>query len=147
MRQKLHLVHRPHYRQGNPTQKTTNTTSRFCGIHPPSAQEGHTNLCTVPLRDQHSHGPKNNSGAMERNDPKGITRLFGYVRQRTSQESPPRRQFDHKIPLTEGTEPPFGPLYGMSRKELSKERVLSGYREGRQDMMTGEAWRNMNMAR
>lgn len=31
---------------------------------------------------------------------------------------PARWQYDHKIPLKEGSEPPFGLLYGMSRKEL-----------------------------
>ncbi|KAH0605315.1 uncharacterized protein H6S33_004537 [Morchella sextelata] len=31
---------------------------------------------------------------------------------------PPRRPYDHKIPLKEAKEPPFGPLYGMSREEL-----------------------------
>ncbi|KAI0995439.1 Transposon Tf2-9 polyprotein [Podosphaera aphanis] len=31
---------------------------------------------------------------------------------------PPRRSYDHKIPLKDGKEPPFGPLYGMSRDEL-----------------------------
>ncbi|KAH0613403.1 uncharacterized protein H6S33_005289 [Morchella sextelata] len=33
-------------------------------------------------------------------------------------EMPPHRPYDHKIPLKEGKEPPFGPLYGMSREEL-----------------------------
>ncbi|KAI0996661.1 Transposon Ty3-I Gag-Pol polyprotein [Podosphaera aphanis] len=31
---------------------------------------------------------------------------------------PPRRPYDHKIPLKEGLEPPYKPLYGMSREEL-----------------------------
>lgn len=31
---------------------------------------------------------------------------------------PPSRPYDHKIPLKCGKEPPFGPLYGMSREEL-----------------------------
>lgn len=31
---------------------------------------------------------------------------------------PPHRKYDHKIPLKEGFEPPFGALYSMSRQEL-----------------------------
>jgi hypothetical protein len=31
---------------------------------------------------------------------------------------PPRHPYDQQILLKEGKEPPFGPLYGMSRKEL-----------------------------
>jgi hypothetical protein len=31
-------------------------------------------------------------------------------------EMPPRRPYDYKIPLKDGKEPPFGPLYGMSRE-------------------------------
>lgn len=45
---------------------------------------------------------------------------------------PPRRQYDHKIPLKEGAEPPFGPLYGMSREELIvlKEYVEDNLEKG-----------------
>ncbi|KAH0602480.1 uncharacterized protein H6S33_008819, partial [Morchella sextelata] len=35
-----------------------------------------------------------------------------------AKEMPPRRPYDHKIPLKGEKEPPFGPLYGMSREEL-----------------------------
>jgi transposase InsO family protein len=31
---------------------------------------------------------------------------------------PPHRPYDHKIPFKEGFEPPFGPLYSLSRPEL-----------------------------
>jgi len=31
---------------------------------------------------------------------------------------PPHRSYDHTIQLKEGSEPPFGPLYDMSRDEL-----------------------------
>ena len=31
---------------------------------------------------------------------------------------PPHKPYDHTIPLKPGTSPPFGPLYGMSQKEL-----------------------------
>ena len=31
---------------------------------------------------------------------------------------PPHRPYDHTIPLKEGTTPPYGPLYSMSRNEL-----------------------------
>ena len=35
-----------------------------------------------------------------------------------SRELPPHRSTDHKIVLREGTQPPFGRLYGMTREEL-----------------------------
>jgi hypothetical protein len=31
---------------------------------------------------------------------------------------PPHREYDHKIVLKDGFEPPFGPLYSLSRPEL-----------------------------
>lgn len=33
-------------------------------------------------------------------------------------EMPPRHHYDHKLPLKEGVEPPFGPVSGMFRQEL-----------------------------
>ena len=38
--------------------------------------------------------------------------------QEEADKLPPHRSYDHKIPLRPGTEPPFGPLYNMSREEL-----------------------------
>ena len=35
-----------------------------------------------------------------------------------AKELPPHRIYDHTIPLVEGKQPPFEPLYGMSQKEL-----------------------------
>lgn len=35
---------------------------------------------------------------------------------------PPHRPYDHKIPLQQGKEPPFGPMYSMSRDELQALR-------------------------
>ena len=31
---------------------------------------------------------------------------------------PPHRIYDHSIPVKEGSQPPFGPLYSLSRNEL-----------------------------
>ena len=39
-------------------------------------------------------------------------------REAEARKLPPHRPYDHKIPLKPGTEPPFGPLYGMSHWEL-----------------------------
>ena len=39
-----------------------------------------------------------------------------------SDEIPPYGAYNHHIPLKEGTEPPFGPLYGMSREENEELR-------------------------
>ena len=39
-------------------------------------------------------------------------------------ELPPHRIYDHTIPLMDGKQPPFGPLYGMSHKKL---KVLREY--------------------
>ena len=35
-----------------------------------------------------------------------------------AQQLPPHRSYDHTIPLKPDSTPPFGPLYGMSHKEL-----------------------------
>ena len=35
-----------------------------------------------------------------------------------AKELPPHRIYDHTIPLVEGKQHPFGPLYGMSHKVL-----------------------------
>jgi hypothetical protein len=37
---------------------------------------------------------------------------------------PPHRIYDHKIPLKDGFEPPFGPLYSLSRPELEALKVF-----------------------
>ena len=50
-----------------------------------------------------------------------------------SDKLPPHRPFDCKIPLQEGKEPPYGPLYSMSRDELQvvrnylKENLQKGF--------------------
>jgi hypothetical protein len=41
--------------------------------------------------------------------------LFDKVK---ADQLPPHRPYDHTIPLVEGTTPPYGPLYSMSRNEL-----------------------------
>ena len=41
-----------------------------------------------------------------------------------SDELPPHRSFDHAIDMVEGTEPPCGPIYALSEKELE---VLKTY--------------------
>jgi hypothetical protein len=43
-----------------------------------------------------------------------------------SKRLPPRRPYDHTIPLKENKEPPFGALYGMTQEEL---RALKEYIE------------------
>ncbi|KAI0997821.1 hypothetical protein K3495_g10368 [Podosphaera aphanis] len=51
--------------------------------------------------------------------PPKIYHEFLYVFSRDEAERlPPYRPSDHQIILKPGTEPPWGPLYGMSREEL-----------------------------
>ncbi|KAH0603597.1 uncharacterized protein H6S33_007256, partial [Morchella sextelata] len=50
--------------------------------------------------------------------PTRYKRFYKMMDEEFANEMPPRRPYDHKIPLKEGKEPPFGPLYGMSREEL-----------------------------
>ena len=49
-----------------------------------------------------------------------------------AQKLPEHRTYDHKITLLDGKEPPFGPLYGMSRDELKvlKEYLITHLDEG-----------------
>ncbi|KAH0609458.1 uncharacterized protein H6S33_012944 [Morchella sextelata] len=50
--------------------------------------------------------------------PTRYKRFHEMMDEKFANEMPPRRPYDHKIPLKEGKEPPFGPLYGMSHEEL-----------------------------
>src|SRR6266566_2610671 len=49
-----------------------------------------------------------------------------------SKALPPRRPYDHTIPIKEGNEPPFGALYGMSQEELKalKEYIEDNMTKG-----------------
>jgi hypothetical protein len=49
-----------------------------------------------------------------------------------SKTLPPRRPYDHTIPIKEGKEPPFGALYGMSQEELKalKEYIEDNMNKG-----------------
>ena len=40
-----------------------------------------------------------------------------------SDEQPPHRSFDHAIDMVEGKEPPWGPIYALSEKELEVLRT------------------------
>ena len=44
-----------------------------------------------------------------------------------AKELPPNRIYDHTLPLMDGKQSPFGPLYGMSHNEL---KVLWEYCHG-----------------
>ncbi|KAH0606496.1 uncharacterized protein H6S33_003330 [Morchella sextelata] len=50
--------------------------------------------------------------------PTRYKRFHKMMDEKFADEMPLRRRYDHQIPLKEGKEPPFGPLYGMSREEL-----------------------------
>ena len=41
----------------------------------------------------------------------------------TANQLPPHRPYDHRIPLKEGFEPPFGLLYSLSRHELEASKL------------------------
>jgi len=41
---------------------------------------------------------------------------------RNQRDLPPHRPYDHRIPLQDGTTPPFGPLYSLSNNELETVR-------------------------
>lgn len=49
-----------------------------------------------------------------------------------AEKLPPHRPYDHHIPLVEGKTPPFGPLYAMSRAELTalKDWLEENLRKG-----------------
>ncbi|KAH0602911.1 uncharacterized protein H6S33_008561, partial [Morchella sextelata] len=50
--------------------------------------------------------------------PTQYRRFHEMMDEKFANEMPPRHPYNHKIPLKERKEPPFGPLYGMSREEL-----------------------------
>jgi hypothetical protein len=65
--------------------------------------------------------------------PKHFHDFLPLFREEDAKELPPHRSYDHRIPLKTGsTEPPFGPLYGMSHKELAalKEYVDENLAKG-----------------
>jgi len=50
--------------------------------------------------------------------PEHFHEFLHLFREEDAQKLPSHRPYDHKIPLKPGTEPPFGPLYGMSHHQL-----------------------------
>ena len=66
----------------------------------------------------------NDNDDWKRRVPKIYHKFSNMMSENLANQLPPRRQYDHKIPLKDGKEPPFGPLYGMSREEL---KVLNEY--------------------
>lgn len=64
--------------------------------------------------------------------PKEIADFTDVFSPREAEKLPPHRPGDHHIPLKEGSELPFGPLYGMSRDELKalKEWLEENLRKG-----------------
>lgn len=52
------------------------------------------------------------------NIPKHYEEFFHLFSEKTAAELPPHRNFDHAIDVVEGKQPPFGPIYSLSQKEL-----------------------------
>ena len=49
--------------------------------------------------------------------PKEYHEFINLFSEEEAKELTPHRVYDHTIPLIEGKQPPFGPLYGMSHKD------------------------------
>ena len=45
-------------------------------------------------------------------------KFYHLFSEKTAAKLPPHRNFDHAIDITEGKQPPFGPIYSLSQKEL-----------------------------
>jgi hypothetical protein len=72
----------------------------------------------VTLQDiEKALAPKVIIGPSERL-PKEYHEFLEVFSKKEADKLPPHRSYDHKIQLKEGAEPPFGPLYDMSRGEL-----------------------------
>ena len=52
------------------------------------------------------------------NIPRDYEKYFHLFSEKTAAKLPPHRNFDHAIDITEGKQPPFGPIYSLSQKEL-----------------------------
>lgn len=50
--------------------------------------------------------------------PKEYYEFLDVFSKKEADKLPPHRPYDHKIQLKEGAEPPFGPMYDMSRGKL-----------------------------
>jgi hypothetical protein len=50
--------------------------------------------------------------------PEHFHKFLHLFREEDARKLPPHWPYDHKIPLKPNTEPPFGPLYGMSHQQL-----------------------------
>jgi transposase InsO family protein len=55
--------------------------------------------------------------------PKEFHEFLPLFEEAKANKLPPHRPYDHTIPLKEGFEPPFGPLYSLSRPELEAVKV------------------------
>ena len=58
------------------------------------------------------------------NIPREYEKYFHLFSEKTAAKLPPHQNFDHAINITEGKQPPFGPIYSLSQKELE---VLQEY--------------------
>ncbi|KAI0992503.1 hypothetical protein K3495_g15682, partial [Podosphaera aphanis] len=88
------------------------------------ARKHNLQIFATKVEDMDSCVASNSVGDWKDSVPICYHKFYNMMDEKFANELPPRRLYDHKIPLKDGKEPPFGPLYGMSREELI---VLKSY--------------------
>ncbi|GIZ39392.1 hypothetical protein CKM354_000277800 [Cercospora kikuchii] len=84
----------------------------------PKYQRKGYRLCYTTIEDLQSIFTSEEKADIEGQLPECLRDFSSVFSPKLADQLPPHRPYDHDIKLKEGAEPPFGPLYGMSRDEL-----------------------------
>lgn len=75
---------------------------------------------SVEIEDNRKTKKLTASGNSKSSLPVQYHKFYGMMDKRLANSLPPRHIYDHKIPIKDGKEPPFGPLHSIFREELTE---------------------------
>jgi transposase InsO family protein len=97
-----------------------------------SKKPGTTTAALSLYEIKNALGETKNENNWKEKVPQEFHEFFQMFDEELSKNLPPRRPYDHTIPLKDNKEPPFGALYGMSQEELKalKEYIEDNMTKG-----------------